>query len=72
VRNFDWLPFTPLWSPSPVLQYVIVMSYDRNDYADTSCPNVPVPHHLPILRCEHRKEAYVKQSRHPSTAARAY
>jgi hypothetical protein len=19
VRNFDWLPFTPLWSPSPVL-----------------------------------------------------
>jgi hypothetical protein len=20
VRNFDWLPFTPLWSPSPVLQ----------------------------------------------------
>jgi hypothetical protein len=22
VRNFDWLPFTPLWSPSPVLQLV--------------------------------------------------
>jgi hypothetical protein len=21
-RNFDWLPFTPLWSPSPVLQLV--------------------------------------------------
>jgi hypothetical protein len=20
VRNFDWLPFTSLWSPSPVLQ----------------------------------------------------
>jgi hypothetical protein len=20
VSNFDWLPFTPLWSPSPVLQ----------------------------------------------------
>jgi hypothetical protein len=20
--NFDWLPFTPLWSPSPVLQLV--------------------------------------------------
>jgi hypothetical protein len=48
------------------------MSYDRNDYADTSCPEAPVPSHLPILRCEHRKEAYVKQSRHPSTAARAY
>jgi hypothetical protein len=22
VSNFDWLPFTPLWSPSPVLQLV--------------------------------------------------
>ena len=48
------------------------MSYDRNDYADTSCPDVSVPSHLSILRCEHRKEAYVKQSRHPSMAARAY
>jgi hypothetical protein len=22
VRNFDWLSFTPLWSPSPVLHSV--------------------------------------------------
>jgi hypothetical protein len=22
VRNFDWLPFTPLWSPSPILQKI--------------------------------------------------
>jgi hypothetical protein len=22
LRNFDWLPFTPLWSPSSVLQLV--------------------------------------------------
>jgi hypothetical protein len=22
LRNFDWLPFTPLWSPSPVLRLV--------------------------------------------------
>jgi hypothetical protein len=22
VSNFDWLPFTPLWLPSPVLQHV--------------------------------------------------
>jgi hypothetical protein len=21
IMNFDWLAFTPLWSPSPVLQY---------------------------------------------------
>jgi hypothetical protein len=48
------------------------MSNDRNDYADTSCPDVLVPPHLSILRCEHRKEAYVKQSRHPSTTAHTY
>jgi hypothetical protein len=48
------------------------MSYDRNDYAITSCPDAPVPPHLPILRCEHHKEAYVKQSRHPTTVAHAY
>jgi hypothetical protein len=48
------------------------MSYDMNDYANTSCPDAPVPPHLPILRCEHRKEAYMKQSRLPSTAFRAY
>jgi hypothetical protein len=48
------------------------MSYDRNDYADTNCPDAPVPHHLTIPMCEHRKEAYLKQSRHPNTTARAY
>jgi hypothetical protein len=47
------------------------MSYDRNDYADTSCPDAPIPHLL-IPRYERCKEVYVKQSRHPSTAARAY
>jgi hypothetical protein len=40
------------------------MSYDRNDYTDTSCPDAPVPPHLTFSRCEHCKEAYVKQSRH--------
>jgi hypothetical protein len=48
------------------------MSYDRNGYTDTSCPDTAVPPHLPILRCEHRKEVYVNQLRHSSTAARAY
>jgi hypothetical protein len=48
------------------------MSYDRNDYADTSYPDVSVSSHLSILRCEQCKEAYVKQSRHPSMAAGAY
>jgi hypothetical protein len=48
------------------------MSYDRNNYADTSYPNALVPPHLSILRCEHRKEAYVKQSRHPSITVRDY
>jgi hypothetical protein len=48
------------------------MSYDRNDYADTSCPDASIPHRLPIPRYEHRKEAYVKQSRHLCTIARAY
>jgi hypothetical protein len=22
VKNFDWLPFTPLWSPSPVFHTI--------------------------------------------------
>jgi hypothetical protein len=34
--------------------------------------DTPVPSPLPILRCEHSIEAHVKQSRHLSTAARAY
>jgi hypothetical protein len=48
------------------------MSYHRNDYAGTSYPDVSVSPHLSIPICEHSKEAYVKQSRHPSTVARAY
>jgi hypothetical protein len=28
VRNFDWLSFTPLWSPSPVLQTLKNSSFD--------------------------------------------
>jgi hypothetical protein len=39
---------------------------------NTSRPDAPVPPHFPILRCEHYKEAHVKQLRHPSTTARAY
>jgi hypothetical protein len=54
------------------LKFVINIPYNRNDYADISCPDAPVPAHLPILRCEHRKEAHINQSRHPSTTARAY
>jgi hypothetical protein len=48
------------------------MSYNSNDYADTSFFGALVPPHLLILRCEHHKEAYVKQSRYLSTIARAY
>jgi hypothetical protein len=34
--------------------------------------DVSVPLPLTILKCEHSVEAHVNQSRHPSTAARAY
>jgi hypothetical protein len=34
--------------------------------------DAPVPPPLPIPRCEHGIEVHVKQSRHLSTAARAY
>jgi hypothetical protein len=54
------------------LKFVIDIPYERNDYTDTSCPDAPVPPHLPILTFEHRKETHVKQSRHPSMAAHAY
>jgi hypothetical protein len=54
------------------LKFVIDIPYDRNDYADTSCPDAPVSPHLPIPRCEHSKEAHIRQSRHPSSSARAY
>jgi hypothetical protein len=48
------------------------MSYDRNEYVNTSCPDAPVPPHFPILRCDHHKEAHIKQLRHLSMAAHAY
>jgi hypothetical protein len=54
------------------LNFVIDIPYDRNDYANTSCLDAPVPPHLLISKCEHRKEAHVKKLRHLSTAARAY
>jgi hypothetical protein len=54
------------------LTFIFDMPYDRNEYVNTSCPDALVPPHFPILRCEHHKEVYVKQSRHLSTTARAY
>jgi hypothetical protein len=30
--NFDWLPFTPLWSPSPVLQLVSELVWSLVDF----------------------------------------
>jgi hypothetical protein len=39
---------------------------------NTSYPNAPVPPYFFIMRCDHHKEAHVKQSRHPNTATRAY
>jgi hypothetical protein len=53
-------------------KFVIDIPYDRNEYANTSCSNAPVPPHFPIPSCEHHKETHVKQSRHLSTIARAY
>jgi hypothetical protein len=54
------------------LKFVFDMSYDRNEYVNTSYPDAPIPPRFPIPRCEHHKEAYIKQSRHLSTTARAY
>jgi hypothetical protein len=54
------------------LKFITDMSYDRNEYVKTSCPDALVPPHFPILRCDHHEEAHIKQSRHRSTAARAY
>jgi hypothetical protein len=45
---------------------------EGKEYPDTSCPDAPVPPHFPILRYVHHEEVHVKQSRHPSTAARVY
>jgi hypothetical protein len=54
------------------LNFVFDMSYDRNEYANTSCFDAPVLPYFSILRCNHRKDAHVKQSRHLSMAASAY
>jgi hypothetical protein len=54
------------------LNLVIDIPYDRNDYMNISCSDAPVPPHLSILRCEHRKEAHIKQSRHISMVIRVY
>jgi hypothetical protein len=54
------------------LKFITDMSYDRNEYVNTSCPDALVPPHFLILRCDHHEEAHIKQSRHQSTAARAY
>jgi hypothetical protein len=54
------------------LKSIIDKSYDRNEYANTSCPDASVPPHFPIMRCGHHEEAHVRQLRHLSTAAHAY
>jgi len=41
-------------------------------YPDVTCDDALVPPPLPIPKCDHDEEAHVKQSRHPSTASRAY
>jgi hypothetical protein len=54
------------------LKFVIDMTYDMNEYANTSCLDAPDTPHFSILRCDNHEEAHVKQSRHPIMAARAY
>jgi hypothetical protein len=54
------------------LKFIIDMPYDRNEYANTSCSDALVPSYFSVLRCDHHKEAHVKQSRHPSMTAHAY
>jgi hypothetical protein len=41
-------------------------------YTNARAPDGPVPPHFPILRCDHDEEAHIKQSRQPSTTARAF
>jgi hypothetical protein len=35
VSNFNWLPFTPLWSPSPVLHNILVSGRERRQRDET-------------------------------------
>jgi hypothetical protein len=37
-----------------------------------SCEDALVHPRRPVPRCDHSEEAHVKQSRHPTTTARAY
>jgi hypothetical protein len=41
-------------------------------YPNSTMDDTLIPPPLSVLRCEHGLEAHVKQSRHPSTTARAY
>jgi hypothetical protein len=41
-------------------------------YPNTSLEDAPDPPACPILRCDHGKEAHLKQSRYLTTAAHAY
>jgi hypothetical protein len=54
------------------LKFVFDMPYDRNKYVNTSCSDAPVHSHFFIPRCNHRKEAHAKESRHSSTTTHAY
>ncbi len=58
-----WLTYHMIWN----LLLAYHMFWNRNEYANTSYLDAPVPPHFPIPRCEHRKEAHIKQSRHLST-----
>jgi hypothetical protein len=68
IRDFIWLGFT--------FPFVLMTWFDMwregKEYPNTSCPDALVLPHFPILRCDHSEEAHIKQSRHPSTTARAY
>jgi hypothetical protein len=53
--------------------FVIDIPYDLKFVIDIPYVlNASVTPHFLILRCEHRKEAHIKQSRHPSTDTRTY
>jgi hypothetical protein len=42
------------------LKIVIDISYDRNGYANTSCPDAPIPPYFFISRCDHHEEIHVR------------
>jgi hypothetical protein len=63
-----------IWRVLSSLLLTNVIRYDflRLRYPNSTMDDASVPLPLPVLRCEYDAEAHVKQSRHPSTAARAY